>query len=257
MYVGGAVVGIAPNRVTPALSRSLTSLPRRSNCRPGSLCRAAARRKLSASGIGAARGDRTDRPGHADGDGGQGPRRALRLSHHYGWPGWPAAASPDDRRRRAYPGPAVLHFPWRHHRPAAHGGIAARGRPWRAGPGAGGRLAIPCRATSSSLFLDGHSHAEIRVFNPFVYRGHATLMRSVEFSSMRAGSITGCTTSCWWWTMRWRSWVAEILVTSISRSTPTRNLPTTTYSLPARWPTSWRGHSMNTGTAGWPSLPRR
>ncbi len=31
------------------------------------------------------------------------------------------------------------------------------------------------------LSLDGHSNLEVRVFNPFVYRGHATLLRAVEF----------------------------------------------------------------------------
>ena len=31
------------------------------------------------------------------------------------------------------------------------------------------------------LFMDGHPNVEIRVFNPFVYRGHANFLRSVEF----------------------------------------------------------------------------
>jgi putative cardiolipin synthase len=31
------------------------------------------------------------------------------------------------------------------------------------------------------LFLDGHPNMEVRVFNPFVYRGHANSLRAVEF----------------------------------------------------------------------------
>ena len=51
--------------------------------------------------------------------------------------------------------------------------------------------------------LSAHPKIEVRVFNPFVYRGHVELFRAVEFSLTASRRLTtGCTTSCWSLTTR-------------------------------------------------------
>ena len=55
------------------------------------------------------------------------------------------------------------------------------------------------------IALDSHPSIEIRIFNPFAYRGHSNLLRGLEFTVQSlSGSTIGCTTSCWSPTTRWR-----------------------------------------------------
>ena len=98
--------------------------------------------------------------------------------------------------------------------------------------------------------LDAHPSIEVRIFNPFAYRGHVRAIRGLEFL-FNAGRLD--------YRMHNKLLVVDNLsplsaaatsVTSIFRWIRARNSPMTTYFPRVRSHVSSQPRSMNTGTAG-------